>query len=135
LRYLLDTNACIAYLTGRSAGVLEHLQRLSPGDATLCSVVKSELLYGARKSARATENLARLQRFFEPFESYPFDDEIAAVAGGLRASLDRAGTPIGPNDLLICATALARGLRLVTRNSKELGRVPGLDLEDWEAED
>jgi tRNA(fMet)-specific endonuclease VapC len=62
-----------------------------------------------------------------------FDDAVAEVYGRLRAELDLRGTPIGPNDLLIAATALAHGLTLVTRNEKEFGRVPGLRIENWES--
>lgn len=131
MKYLLDTNACIAFLNLRPASVEQHVRRLRPTDIVLCSVVKSELLFGAIKGAKASENLARLEIFFRPFESLPFDDHAAAFAGKLRADLDKAGTPIGPNDLLIAAIALAHGLTLVTANTSEFARVPGLQLENW----
>lgn len=131
MKVLLDTNTCIAYLTRRSSKVEEHLQQAVPADIALCSIVKSELLFGAHKSAKSAENLARLEVFFRPFASLPFDDAAAKVAGQIRAELEKAGTPIGPNDLLIGAIALTRGLTVVTRNTREFGRIPGLHLEDW----
>ena len=98
----------------------------------LSSIVKAELLYGARKSSHMAQNLRLLERFFETVASLPFDDRCAEEYGVLREELDRAGTPIGPNDLLIAATARAHECALVTHNIREFSRVPGLRLEDWE---
>lgn len=131
MRFLLDTNTCIAYLADRSAKVEKRLKQVPPADIALCSVVKSELLFGARKSAEAVETLERLEVFFQPFVSLPFDDHAAELAGHARAELEKAGTPIGPNDLLIAAIALAHGLIVVTHNVREFGRVPWLRVEDW----
>jgi tRNA(fMet)-specific endonuclease VapC len=132
VRYLLDTNACIKYVTERSEPVLTRMRRHGPSEVALCAVVKSELLFGAHKSSRRNENLAALTRFFEPFVSYSVDDAAAEIAGRVRATLDAQGSPIGPNDLLIAAVALANGLTLVTHNVTEFGRVPELTIEDWE---
>ena len=133
MRFLLDTNTCIAYLNRRTSSVEEHVKRLLPADIALCSVVRSELVFGAHKSAKVSENLARLEVFFQPFRSLALDDRAADVAGRIRAEIEKLGTPIGPNDLLIGAIALAHGLTLVTNNSGEFTRVPGLLLEDWTA--
>jgi tRNA(fMet)-specific endonuclease VapC len=97
-------------------------------------VVKAELCYGARKSARIDENLRLLQRFFAPLASLPFDDRCADEAGLIRLDLERSGRPIGPNDLLIAATARAHDLVLVTANTREFDRVPGLRVDDWESD-
>ena len=132
MRYLLDTNACVAYLTARSPNVVTRLHATAPDNVVLCSVVKAELLYGARKSARVQENLERLAAFFVPFPSLPFEDVAAEQYGELRAALEKQGRPIGPNDLIIAAIALAHGLTLVTSNHAEFGRVPGLSVEDWQ---
>lgn len=132
MSYLLDTNACVRVLTGRSNALAERLQTHEPRDLKLCSVVKAELLAGARKSARPAENLRVLADFFAPFESYPFDDSCAEHYGVIRSELERQGTPIGPNDLLIAATALAFDATLVTHNLAEFSRVAKLSLEDWE---
>ncbi len=130
--YLLDSNACIGYLNGRAVGVLRHLHAMSPSDV-VCSVVKAELFYGARRSHNPQDALRKQQAFFNRFVSLPFDDAAAQHAGRIRAELAAAGTPIGPNDLLIAAIALATALTLVTHNTREFGRVAGLRYEDWEA--
>jgi tRNA(fMet)-specific endonuclease VapC len=129
--YLLDTNVCIAYLTRRSPRLAAQIRSLSPRDLVLCSVVKAELLYGARKSAKVEANLARLGAFFAPLTCLPFDDLSAEHYGLIRAELEQRGTPVGPNDLMIAAIARAHGLTLVTANLDEFGRVPALRVEDW----
>ncbi len=130
--FLLDTNVCIHVLNGRSPQLVERLRRHRPAEVALCAVVKAELIYGAHRSSRAAENLRLLERFFDPFVSLPFDDHCADIYGRIRHELERAGTPIGPNDLMIAATAVAHGLTLVTANTREFERVIGLSLDNWE---
>jgi tRNA(fMet)-specific endonuclease VapC len=130
--YLLDTNACIAVLNGSSQPLIARLQSHNPGDILLCSIVKAELIYGAYYSSRAADNLRLLDRFFEPFISLPFDDACCDAYSRIRSDLAREGTPIGPNDLLIAATAVANDVTLVTANSTEFGRVAGLQIDNWE---
>ena len=132
MTYLLDANTCIKFLNGQSDSVRRRFESLSTADLSLCSIVKAELLYGAMKSARRQANLERLNRFFDRFISYPFDDAAAEVCGRIRAQLSRPGRPIGPNDLLIASIALCRQLTLVTHNLGEFSRVEGLVFEDWE---
>jgi tRNA(fMet)-specific endonuclease VapC len=127
---LLDTNIWIAIARGES-GPVARLRELSPAHVMICSIVKAELLFGARKSRHVTENLEGLRNLLAPFESLPFDDAAAGHYGMIRANLEREGTPIGANDLLIAAIALAHDCRLVTRNSREFERVVGLRLEQW----
>lgn len=98
----------------------------------LCSVVVAELLYGAHRSARKAQTLTEVRRFCGQFQSLVFDDMAAERYGELRAHLDAAGTPIGPNDLMIASIALAHALTLVTHNTNEFIRVSGLNLEDWQ---
>jgi tRNA(fMet)-specific endonuclease VapC len=132
--YLLDTNVCIAILNRSSPSLLDHVRLHSPGEFGLSSVVKAELLFGARRSTKVQENLEVLARFFSPFRTFPFDDLCAEHYGWIRADLWRSGEPIGPNDLLIAATARASDLTLVTHNTGEFSRVIGLRLEDWQAD-
>jgi tRNA(fMet)-specific endonuclease VapC len=133
VKYLFDTNVCIRVLNGSSTGVIERLEGLDPSEVAMCAVVRAELVFGARKSTHVAENLRLVDAFFEPFVCLPFDDRAADAYGSVRADLERVGRPIGPNDLLIAATALANDLILVTHNISEFGRVPGLNLDDWEA--
>jgi tRNA(fMet)-specific endonuclease VapC len=132
VKYLLDTNACIGVLTNRVTPLVERWNRTLPSQIRLCSIVKAELLFGAEKSARRELVQKQLQRFFSRFKSMPFDDAAAQTYGHLRATLEKEGQPIGPNDMLIAAIALAGELTLVTHNTDEFSRVPGLSLEDWE---
>ena len=128
---LLDTNICIAYLNGNDKAVRDRLLAATPDEILLCSVVKGELLYGARKSARVEENLRRLQAFFEPFASLSFDDDAAHWYGVIRSQLQREGRLIGGNDLMIASIARAADATLVTRDDGEFRRVVGLPVESW----
>jgi tRNA(fMet)-specific endonuclease VapC len=103
-----------------------------PSQVKISSVVKAELLYGARKSGRPPQNLRLLRDFFAPFRSLPFDDACAEQYGVIRAELARSGTLIGPYDMMIAATAMAHDVTLVTHNVDEFSRVVGLKWEDWE---
>ncbi|MCI0694679.1 type II toxin-antitoxin system VapC family toxin [candidate division KSB1 bacterium] len=132
MTYLLDTNTCIKYLNGKSENIRQRLEGSQPQDIVLCSVVKAELFYGAMKSANPQKNLAKLQPFVSRFVSFFFDDVAAEVYGRIRADLEKLGTPIGPNDLLIAAISVANDVTLVTHNTREFSRVAGLKLEDWE---
>ncbi len=106
----VDTNICIAFLSKRDAVLARKMASFQPGDFVISSVGRGELLYGARKSARTTENLSSLGRFLCMFTSVPFDDTAAEHYGVIRSVLERSGTPIGANDLLIASTALAQDL-------------------------
>lgn len=130
--YLLDTNACIRILNGQSVPLVGRLRRETPHEIHLCSIVKAELIYGAHRSARPAENMRLLTRFFEPYESLSFDDRCAEAYGRIRGDLERSGMIIGPNDLIIAATAVTHRLTLVTANTREFQRVIGLEIENWE---
>ncbi|MBL7646800.1 MAG: type II toxin-antitoxin system VapC family toxin [Candidatus Hydrogenedentes bacterium] len=130
--YLLDSNVCVQYLKNAHPGIVSRIRHAEPGELVLCSVVKSELLYGARHSRMVQRNLTTLRDFFQPFQSLPFDDRCAEEAAQIRADLAVQGKPIGPHDILIAATARAHDAVLVTHNFGEFARVTGLRLEDWE---
>ena len=93
--FLLDTNACIRILNGSSPTVAARLQATKPAEVRLCAVVKAELLYGARKSARVDDNLRLLRRFFAPLVSLPFDDRCAEEAGLIRLDPRPSGRGLG----------------------------------------
>ncbi len=131
-RFLLDTNTCIRLLNGSNERVMEQMKQHSPEDILLCSIVKAELLYGARHSQRVEANLSLLELFFDGLHSLPFDDRCAEEYGSIRAQLASEGRIIGPNDLLIAATARAHDVALVTHNRGEFQRITGLRLVDWE---
>jgi tRNA(fMet)-specific endonuclease VapC len=134
--YLLDTNAVIALLKDEPAIFRKRLRRaVSRGAAiAVSSIVLYELWYGVARSARRRENAERLRVFLSGgIEVSTFDEEDARTAGDLRATLEGAGTPIGPYDLLIAAQALRTGATLVTANVAEFTRVPSLQWQDWSA--
>lgn len=130
--YLLDTNAVIRFVNRSSNNVTERILRAGPDSLLLCSIVKAELMYGAFNSERPLENALGYRELFRMFRSLPFDDACVEEYGQLRALLRRRGAPIGANDLLIAAIALANNLTLVTANTNEFGRISGLRLENWE---
>ena|SRR5437870_198272 len=130
--YLLDTNVCVQYLRGRNPSVLQRLRSTPSQEVRLCSVVKAELFLGVLRSARPADNRAKLDTFLRPYTSLSFDDVAAELHSQIRHYLETSGTPIGPYDLQIAAIALANRLTLVTHNTAEFNRVPGLAVEDWE---
>ena len=131
MRYLLDTNVCVDYLTGRYPRVAERIRRTFPNDLCLSSVVVAELRFGADHSARPRANHARLDTLVAEIACLDFDLLAATAYGEVRSRLHAKGTPIGPNDMLIAAHALSRGLVLVTDNVREFRRVKGLKVENW----
>jgi tRNA(fMet)-specific endonuclease VapC len=133
MTYLLDTNACIRYLNARSELLKQRLDATPSEALTVCSIVEAELFFGAAKSRAPQQTLQTQQAFLEKFRSLPFDTEAALRYGVLRADLERRGTPIGANDLMIASIALTHGLTLVTNDLREFTSVDGLLIEDWEA--
>jgi len=131
--YLLDTNACICFLGGRSVSLRRRLGRTKDRDMATCSVVKAELSAGAWRSNHPARTLSKQRQFLGRFRSFPFDDRAAEQYGREHAMLAILGTPIGPLDLQIAAIALVNDLTLVTHNTREFARISGLKLEDWEA--
>lgn len=129
MRYLLDTNAIIALLDDTTSPIARRVRRHEPRDFGVSAVVVHELYYGAFKSQRVEPNVARVDAL--QFSVLEFDEEDARQAGQIRAQLASKGTPIGPYDVLIAGQARARELTLVTHNTSEFQRVPGLKVEDW----
>jgi tRNA(fMet)-specific endonuclease VapC len=129
--HLLDTNICIYHLKGQFPILKRRFETRSPLTLGIPAIVKAELYFGANKSQNKANTIKVLDAFLGPLAIIPFGDEEAVCYARIRAELESEGTPIGPNDLLIAATALARGAILVTRNSREFQRVKGLALEDW----
>jgi tRNA(fMet)-specific endonuclease VapC len=130
VKYLLDANAVIGLLRG-NAGLLAGVHRHAPQDFGVSAIAAHELFYGACKSQRRAQNLARIDGL--QFAVLEFDQEDARQAGEIRAALAASGTPIGPYDVLIAGQARARSLVLLTHNTGEFSRVGGLHIEDWES--
>ena len=129
--FLLDADTCIAILRGRPKEPVERLKETSPSEVAVSAVVRAELMYGARHSRAPAENLRLVREFLEPLTCVPFEERCADAYGSLREDLARRGRLIGPNDLLIAATALANDMTLVTHNTEVFGRVVVLKWVDW----
>jgi tRNA(fMet)-specific endonuclease VapC len=130
----LDTNAVIAAINRRLPSVRPRLEAaIVAGEPVgISAIVLFELRYGIIKSARPQENRAILKAFLAlDVTPWPFEPEDAEEAGEIRAELERRGTPIGPYDVLIAAQARRRGAVLITANTLEFARVPGLNIENW----
>jgi tRNA(fMet)-specific endonuclease VapC len=131
MRYMLDTDACIALIKRKPAAVIRRLSALAPGDAGISAVTLAELRFGVMKSAAVERNAAALDDFLLPLEIADFGASAAKSYGRVRAGLEIAGTPIGPLDTQIGAHALSLGAVLVTNNVREFRRIPGLKIENW----
>jgi tRNA(fMet)-specific endonuclease VapC len=131
MRYLLDANVVIGLLNDATSKLAQRARREKPADVAISAIVAHELFYGAFKSQRARQNAALIDSL--QFAVLEFDKEDARRAGEVRALLASRGTPIGPYDVLIAGQAKARNLTLVTHNTEEFGRVPGLHFDDWQA--
>ena len=131
----LDTNAAIALLNERPPAVRARYEEARGSGAAfaLSIVVYHELVYGAAASERRRANEEKIALFIAAggFALLPLDDEDAREAADVRAHLRRTGAPIGPYDLFIAAQARRRGATLVTANTREFERVPGLIVVDW----
>jgi len=134
MRYLLDTDTCIAVARRKPPHVLDRFQRLRPGDVGMSVVTYLELCYGALKSQAADANLERLAALAEVIPPLPLEVSTASHYARIRVDLERAGRRIGAYDLLIAAQALALRLVLITNNTGEFSRVHGLRLENWVAQ-
>jgi tRNA(fMet)-specific endonuclease VapC len=130
VRYLLDTNILSDLLRNPGGRVARRLAVV--GEAAICTsiVVACELRYGAAKKG-SPQLSARVESLLGSLEILPLDQPSDPHYAEIRLHLDRMGKPIGPNDLLIAAHALALDLTLVTNNVDEFSRVPRLPLENW----
>ncbi|HTD60897.1 MAG TPA: PIN domain-containing protein [Gemmatimonadaceae bacterium] len=132
--FLLDTNTCIALIRRRTEGaerILRRLVRHAVTDVAVSSLTVAELEFGVARSRDPAGNRARLDQFLLPLQILPFDDAAAARYGPVRADLEARGLGIGPIDTLLAAQALSLSAAIVTNNTDEFERVPGLVDEDW----
>ena len=130
LRYLLDTNIVIYVLKRRPVEVLSTFNA-NASRMAMSSITLAELLHGAEKSSRVSENLAAIEDFCSRLEVLPYGPKAAQHYGAIRAALEKLGQPIGVNDMHIAAHARSEGLVLVTNNVGEFARVPALEVENW----
>lgn len=128
--YALDSNTIIHLFRGKGA-VAERLAGCSPSQIAIPSVVVYEVERGVLRSQNSARRHQQLQSLLAVCQVLPFHQQAASQAARIQVHLESLGLPIGPFDTLIAATALAHGAILVTNNTSEFERVPGLQLEDW----
>ena len=130
LKFMLDTNICIFTIKNRPEAVRMAFMA-HHGQLCISTVTLMELVYGAEKSSSPQRNLAVVEGFAARLEVLNYDQDAAIHTGQLRAELALLGNPIGPYDQMIAGHARSQGLILVTNNTREFERVPGLRIEDW----
>lgn len=130
LRYMLDTNLCIAVVRDKPTAARAAFKR---HHAQMCisSITVMELLYGVERSAQPQRSLEEVEGFIARLEVLDYDTPAAAHTAQIRAELRKAGMQIGPYDQMIAGHARSRGLVVVTNNMREFQRVAGLRCEDW----
>ena len=127
---MLDTNTLIYFFKGMGK-VSQRLLSCPPQQIGIPAIVLYELEVGIAKSKNASRRRTQLDEFLEVVSVLGFGKAEARAAATIRAWLEKKGTPIGPLDVLIAATARVHRATLVTRNTQEFGRVKGLKVEDW----
>ena len=130
MRYMLDTNVAIHTIRHRPRDVRAKFIA-QQGRMCISTVSLMELVNGAENSEQPDRNLRDIEAFASRLTVLPYDCDAAIHTGRIRAALARAGTPIGPYDRMIAGHARSRGLTVVTANTDEFKRVPGISVEDW----
>ena len=130
MKYLLDTDTCIAAMRGRASAV-SKVSSLSPDDCRVSTVTVYELSVGVAKCREPQKEAAKVARFLASVHVLPLDAEAAQRAGTLRATLEKQGRAIGPYDVLLAGQALAHGFKMISGNFAEFSRVEGLQVEGW----
>jgi tRNA(fMet)-specific endonuclease VapC len=130
-RYLLDTNIWSALIRRSSAGLIKRIEGMERGRLALSPIILGELQVGYYKGDRTPKRLAVIDAIRTSAELLTINNRVADTYSQLRAQLEQAGTPIGPNDTWIAAEALHHKLVLITDNTREFSRVPGLQFENW----
>ena len=130
MRYLLDTNIVSDLVRNPQGKVAQHIRKVGEAQVFTSIIVAAELRYGAAKR-RSPRLSAQLEALLGALEVLPFETPADAAYGLLRTRLEQAGRPIGANDLLIAAQAIALGYTIVTDNEKEFARIEDLPRENW----
>ena len=130
MKYLLDTNVCIAGMRNHPQ-VVARIVSIPPGDLAISTVTSYELFTGIAKCSNPAKERAKIEKLLQLVLEVPFDPSAAREAASIRAALEAQGRSIGPYDLLLAGHAISLGLILITNNTTEFSRIAGLLLEDW----
>ena len=131
MKYLLDTNTISYFVKGESS-VLARIKGTAPDLLAISSITAMEVEFGLLLNPERARKLRPvIAALLKSLETLPFTSADATATAALRASLQRAGTPVGHYDVMIAGTAVRHGMTLVTSNTRELKRIAGLQIEDW----
>lgn len=128
--WMLDTNTLSDLIRSPRGPVIQRLGSIEPAAICTSIVVACELRFGARRKSSDTLT-QRVEQLLASLTVLPLDERADQHYADIRTALERAGTPIGNHDLFIAAHARSRDMTLVTHNTREFERVPGLRVEDW----
>ncbi|HEX8221037.1 MAG TPA: type II toxin-antitoxin system VapC family toxin [Chloroflexia bacterium] len=131
MKYMLDTSICVHLIRQKPSELLRRMTMQAVPDICVSSITVAELQYGVQRSSQPQRNQHAFEQFLIPLIILDFDYDASLTYGRIRAQLEAQGTPIGSLDTLIAAHAFSQGLTLVTNNTREFARVPGLLVEDW----
>ena len=131
MNYYLDTNIIIYALKGEYPRIKEHFENIHSSSIIIPEIVLSEIEYGARKSNDYQKTIDLYNRFTDSFSTISMNAFSRKEYGNIRSLLEKEGKLIGPNDLIIASIVKAENGILVTHNTKEFEKVPGLKIEDW----
>ena len=131
IKYMLDTDTCIALIKNRPESMRLRLSGLLPEEVGLSGIVVAELWFGVAHSEKKRHNEAALIEFLKYATLLDWPCEASPLYGNIRTALQKQGTPIGAMDLLIATHARFLDAVLVTHNTKEFQRIPDLKLENW----
>ena len=132
--YMLDSDTCINCMRGKNLEVFNRIISLTPANFKIPAIVLAELWFGVAHSSSKEANASILEVFLHDFSIAPFDERCAKTYSKIREHLSKKGMLIGPNDMLIAATAIANDATLVSCNIREFSRVPNLSIESWSVE-
>ena len=131
VRYLLDTNICIYIAKGQPLAVRARFAQHTLHDLAMSVITLGELRFGAEKCQARERALNTIEQLMQAIPACALPLEACAHFGEIRAALQKQGLPIGNNDLWLAAHARSQGWILVTNNTREFARVPGLQVENW----
>lgn len=129
--FCLDTNIWSYLLRTPNEALVRNLKKHTSAELCLTELIRAELLFGARRSSKSKALTQRIEQLLSPYPRLPFGAEAAVHYAEIRTLLEKKGTPISPNDLIIAATARAANAVLITANHREFSRIPGLECQDW----
>ena len=129
--FLIDSSTCVSILRNRLPRAVERVRASPVEQLAISSISIAELYHGAAKSADSQREIRKIQNLLTLIRPVDFGSDASVAYGFVRSVLEQKGQLIGPLDMLIAAHALAVSATLVTHNTREYRRVPGLTLEDW----